>query len=339
MSLSAEISRFQDKEVIKLSADKYTAIIAPFLGSNIVEMYDTELDIDFFRHDSNRTIEEMKAAAEIYGFPTLLFANRLQDGVLQASDYTYHFPVNEPVGGNHLHGFLHKREHSIVTAEVVGESAVAKTEYVYDAKDEFFEYFPVPFKAEFTFTLDAKGMHYEVSITNQSDRQMPVMICNHCAFNGPFKKGAKALDTRLWLPIGDKWELDPKTNCPTLATLPHTNHDRQYIAGDLVPVEQDIDNDVFEMTDGEYAGKPFRGAILTDTESFDQIIYEVDEQFKFWVVWNDHGDKNYFCPEPMTWMINAPNLAIPASESGYKELAPEETFTIKERIFSKRHDD
>lgn len=61
MSLSAEISRFQDKEVIKLSADKYTAIIAPFLGSNIVEMYDTELDIDFLRHDSNRTIEEMKA--------------------------------------------------------------------------------------------------------------------------------------------------------------------------------------------------------------------------------------------------------------------------------------
>ncbi len=336
MSFSAEISRFQDKEIIRLEAGKYRAVIAPFLGSNIVEMYDLELGIDFFRHDSSRSVEEMKKSPEVYGFPSLLFANRLADGIMKCSDYTYHFPVNDSEGGNHLHGFLHKREHSIVTAEVDGNTAIAKTKFIYNETDPFWGFFPVSFCAEFTFMLAENGMHYSLTITNTSDRQMPVGLCNHVAFRGPFEDGGDPLDTRLYLPIGDKWPLDPMTNDPTLNEVSLDNHDRQYLTGDIIPVKQNIDNDVYNIETGEIDGKPFRGALISNIRTGNQIVYEVDDNFKFWVVWNDGGEKGYFCPEPMTWMINAPNLPIPTSESGYMELSPYKSITVTECI-SSRH--
>ena len=52
------------------------------------------------------------------------------------------------------------------------------------------------------------------------------------------------------------------------------------------------------------------------------------------MIWNDHGDKGYFCPEPMTWIIDAPNQHIPVDESGYRELAPGESHTLTETIYT-----
>jgi len=332
--LSANVKKYKDRDAIYLQAGRYSCMITPFNGSNIQVMTDTENDIDFFRHDDSMSIEELKANPVVYGFPTLFYANRLRDGILKASDYTYTFPILDKEGHNSLHGFLHTREHSIVSVEVIGDTAVAKTEYVYDEKDEFFETFPVSFKAEYTFTLGEDGMHYEVTITNLSDRQLPYGICNHTCFNGPFTTGAKPLDTRLYVTIGEKWSLSPR-NLPTCDTMPLDNHDKQYLTGSLVPVEQDIDNDVYRMETIETDGMPFRGAVVSDIASGKEIVYEVDDKFNFWIVWNDKGDKNYFCVEPMSWMIDAPNLPLPGSESGYKELAPGESETVREHLYSR----
>ena len=40
---------FKGKEVIELAAGKYKAIIAPFLGSNVLRMQDTEADIEIMQ--------------------------------------------------------------------------------------------------------------------------------------------------------------------------------------------------------------------------------------------------------------------------------------------------
>jgi len=332
VSITSEVKKYQDKDVIILTAGRYTATIAPFLGSNIIRMQDIENDIDFFRNDESLSVEELKASAEVYGFPTLYLPNRLSNGVLKVSDYTYNFPVNDPLG-NHLHGFLHKREHEIVAAAVEGSSAVARTAYTYDEKDPFFSTFPVSFKAEYTFMLSDEGMNYEFKLTNLSDRQLPFGVCNHTAFKGPFVKGADPLDTRLYVPIGDKWQLSKKC-IPTLDFTELDHHDKQYLTGSMIPVEHDIDNDVYYAIDGEMDGKPFYGAVASDLGSGKQIRYEVCRDFKYWVIWNDHGDKGYFCPEPMTWIIDAPNLPLPAEETGYMELAPGEAKVLTERIYS-----
>jgi aldose 1-epimerase len=113
-----------------------------------------------------------------------------------------------------------------------------------------------------------------------------------------------------------------------------TNHEKQYLTGSLVPVLHDIDNDVFFAEEGSYNDQPFYGAVMTDLASGKNIIYEVSKDYKYWVVWNDHGDKGFFCPEPATWIIDAPNLPIPASETGYLELAPGQSKTVKTRVYT-----
>lgn len=332
MSISANVTSYKGKDVIELVAGKYRAVIAPFLGSNVIRMQDTQNNIEVFRYDEELTIDELKACAEVYGLPTLYLPNRLANGVLKVSDATYHLPVNDPLG-NHIHGFLHKREHSIVSAMVVGDKAIAKTEYIYDDKDEFYQYYPVSFKASFKFTLSPSGLDYSFTITNISDKQLPFGVCNHTAINGPFTLGGNGLDTRLYIPIGDKWKLD-KHCIPTGEFLSITSHDRQYITGSQVPVLHDIDNDVFFAKAGSLDDKEFYGALVTDSATGKRIVYEVCKDFKFWIIWNDHGDKGYFCPEPCTWIIDAPNQPIPADKSGYVELAPGEAKTLTEHIYT-----
>ena len=172
MSFSANVIDYKGKDVIELTAGKYKAVVAPFLGSNVMRMQDTENGIEVFRYNESLSPEELQASAEVYGFPTLYLPNRLAGGVLKVSDATYNFPLNDPLG-NHIHGFLHKREHSIVSAVADDNKAVAKTEYVYDENDEFFQTFPVSFKAEYTFTLSEDGLDYSFTMTNTSDKQLP----------------------------------------------------------------------------------------------------------------------------------------------------------------------
>ena len=332
MNISAEKKEFCGKDIVELTCGKYTATIAAFNGSNIMRMQDNENGIDFFRNDPTFTAEDYQNNAEVYGFPSLYLPNRLAGGVLKVSDHTYKFPCNDPLG-NHLHGFLHKREHKIVAAEVTENAAVAKTEYVYDNKDPFYKTFPVKFKAEYTFKLSENGMEYSFTITNLSKRQLPYGVCNHTAMKGPFTENGKAEDMRLYVPIGDKVQLDE--HCiPTCEFMALDNHDKQYLTGSMVPVGQDIDNDMYFAENGTADGKPFYGIIATDTASGKQIRYEVCKDFKFWIIWNDHGDKGYFCPEPMSWIIDAPNLPLSESESGYTELAPGESSTVTEKIYS-----
>ncbi|MGN0389840.1 MAG: aldose 1-epimerase [Wujia sp.] len=332
MGYSAEIIDYKGKEAIALAAGKYKAIIAPFLGSNVLRMQDMENDIEIFRYDPDVTLEQLQSSPEVYGLPTLYLPNRLSNGVLKVSDATYHFPVNDPLG-NHIHGFLHKREHKVVSVEADASKAVAKTAYVYDENDEFFATYPVSFKAEFTFTLSDEGLAYEFTMTNTSDKQLPFGVCNHTTICGPFTKDGNGLDMRLYVPVGEKWELS-KSCIPTGDMLPETNHDRQYLTGSQVPVLHDIDNDVFFAEEGSLDGKPFYGAVATDAATGKRICYEVCRDFKFWIIWNDHGDKGYFCPEPCTWIIDAPNQPIPADESGYVELAPGESKTLTEKIYT-----
>lgn len=331
MAFSANIITYKGKEVIELIAGNYKAVIAPFLGSNVIRLQETSKELEILRYDEDLTIEELKQRAEVYGLPTLYLPNRLSNGVLKTSDNEYHFPINDPLG-NHIHGFLHKREHRIVSANVIGKAAVAKTEYIYDETDEFYKTFPVSFRAEYTFTLSSEGLSYSFTMTNNSDKMMPYGVCNHTAFNGPFTKDGDGLDMRIYLPIGEKWELD-KSFIPTCDFLPMTNHERQYITGCQVPVLHDINNDVFFAEVGSLNDEPFYGTIISDEATKIQIGYEVSADYKYWIVWNDGGDKGYFCPEPSTWIIDAPNLNIPANETGYLELAPGESKTISSRIF------
>jgi aldose 1-epimerase len=74
--------------------------------------------------------------------------------------------------------------------------------------------------------------------------------------------------------------------------------------------------------------------VVTDIASGRKITNSIDKGYRFEIIWNDGGFKNYFCPEPMTAQIDAPNLKIPASESGYAELAPNEEFSVSQWFYT-----
>ncbi|MBQ8926676.1 MAG: aldose 1-epimerase [Oscillospiraceae bacterium] len=308
---------------VRLDAGGYTALIAPDLGSNVVRLRDETNGIEFFRFKEDNTFEELIKSAEVWGLPTLYLPNRFADGVLKTSDAVYHLPVNEKAPyNNHIHGFLHKRSHTVVEHAADANCAWCVTEYVYDEHDPFFQYLPVSFRARFRFTLSACGLEYEFTLENLSaDKQLPVSVATHTTINSPFVTGAREKDERITAPIGKRWLLNARC-LPTLETAELTMQDLEYRSGARCPVLQNIDNEMYFAEHMSVDGEDLYGILMEDLDSGKRICYEVGEEYRFWIFWNDKGFNGYFCPEPMSAMIDAPNLDIPPALSGYRELAP-----------------
>ena len=330
---SANNIKYKGEACIELRAGGYLAMIAPGIGSNVIRLRDETNDIEIFRFHDSVTIEDIKQAPEVYGLPSLYLPNRLNGGRLKTSDAVYQLPVNETQLGNFIHGFLHKRPYTVVDIQTAGEKAIAKTEYLYDENDEFFQYLPIKFKAEFTFQLSEQGLEYAFTMTNLSSVQMPYGVCTHTTMMAPFTSDGKGEDMRLYVPIGEKWQLNDRC-LPTGVFMPLDNHDKQYLTGSMVPVKQIINNDVYYAEMGEMDEKPFYGIVASDIASGKQIRYEVSRDYRFWIIWNDWGEKGYFCPEPMSWMIDAPNLPLSPEDTGYEELAPGASKTVTQHFYT-----
>lgn len=325
--------QFKGTDCVKMQSDKYTAIIAPSVGSAVLRMRDDKNDLEIFKFRKfvpMKTIEEQR---EIWGLPTLYLPNRFDKGVLKTSDAVYNFPINEEKLDNFIHGWVHKRAHEIECFSDENGKCVLITSYVYDEKDEMFRYFPVEFKISYTFTLSKDGLTQEIYLTSNSDKALPVSICTHTCFNAPLKDGGNEADMRLCVPVGEKCELDRRC-LPTEKLLPLTDWDKEYKDGDKVPTVQPLDNDMYTAVMNSYKGKPFNGVIIRDIKSGCTLLNEVSKEFMFWNMWNDSGDKGYFCPEPMTAMINAPNLSLDSKVTGYRELKKGETFKCWQRFYT-----
>lgn len=336
MANSAGKIEFGGMTCVKLCAGGYEAWIANEIGSNVIRLRDNVNGLEFFRFRADNTAEDIKKSAEVWGLPTLYLPNRFKDGVLRTSDAVYQLPVNEPAPYlNHIHGFLHQRAHEVVEASADSNCAWVKTRYVYDENDEFFAYLPVRFTAEYTFTVSENGFEQNIRFTNtDGKRVLPMSLASHTTINSPFVDGAKEEDIRLTVPIGKRCELNERC-LPTGNLKAPTMQELEYVSGNKKPVLQIVDNEMFQGGYTELDGEKFHGAIAEDLGSGKKLCYEVSEEYKFWDMWNDRGFNHYFCPEPMTAMIDAPNLDLPADVTGYREVKPGDTFEAHQRFFTK----
>ncbi len=329
----ARLINFNGTPCVELTAGGYTALIAYEIGCNVIRLRNTEHSVEFFRFNADNPAETIINSPEVWGMPTLYFPNRLAGGVLKTSDAEYHWPVNEKNHyNNHIHGFLHKRVHSVEEYNHDENSAWVKTKFVFDRNDEFYQYFPVDFTAEYTFTLSSDGLKQDIKFTNNSDKVLPVSIGSHTAMQAPFVDGAKLADIRLQVPAMMRCELNERC-LPTEDLLDLSDWDKEYVDGTKVPVLQNLDNDMYAAGRLKLDGKPFNGVIAEDIASGIKICYEVSEEYRFWIIWNDQGFNGYFCPEPMTAMINAPNLSLSPSVSGYREIVGGQTFECSQHFF------
>ena len=336
MKNTTQLINWNGTTCVKLNSGGYEALIAYEIGSNVIRLRNNIVGMEFFRYKDDNTADDIRQSAEVWGLPTLYLPNRFADGVLKTSDAVYHLPVNEKAPfNNHIHGFLHRRVFEVVEYNADNNCAWLKTRYVYDENDEFFQYLPVPFIAEYTFTLSENGLEQDIKFTNTSGTKvLPMSLASHTTINAPFVDGAKESDIRLTVPIGKKCELNERC-LPTENLKALTMWDLEYKTGNKCPVLQVCDNDMYF---GEYADldhEKFHGVIAEDIASGKKLCYEVSEEYKFWIIWNDRGFNHYFCPEPMTAMIDAPNLSLPADVTGYREVKPGDVFETHERFFTK----
>ncbi len=319
---------------VRLTAGRYTAVVSPLFGASVWRMQDTKLGVEVFRCKEDITAAEIDCAREIWGLPMLYLPNRFDRGVLKTSDAEYRLPINEPLFGNFIHGWVHKRAHKIEKLEAGESKATLVTSFTHDKNDEMYEYFPVDFRISYTFELsEEEGLKQTVTLTDLSDKKLPVSICTHTCISSPISVGGSEDGLRLMVPVAEKCELDERC-LPSERLLPLGDYDKKYKDGTMPPVLHDIDNDMYTACEGTLDGKPFYGMTVTDEKTGRRVCNEVSREFKFWNIWNDRGSNGYFCPEPMTAMINCANLGLPREVSGYAELSKGESFTCWQRFFT-----
>lgn len=315
---------FKDTECIELSAANYRAVICP-LGCQVLRMTHKNPDCEIFRFDENVTLDEILEAPAVWGLPTMYLPNRFDGGVIKTSDGEYHMPINEPDFGNYIHGFTFKRKYEIVSFDADENEARLTARFVYDKNDEMYELFPLDFVMTISFTLGEGGLSQKISLQNLSSKALPVSIATHTCISSPLVVGGNEADMRLKIGIGKKCGLTERF-IPDEKLYELGESDIEYKDGTKVPTLQVLENDMYTGGENEFSGKPFYGTAVYDVKNRVALINEVCSEFKFFNIWNHNGDKHYFCPEPMTAMINSPNLSLPREVSGYRELSGGEEF-------------
>jgi len=59
----------------------------------------------------------------------------------------------------------------------------------------------------------------------------------------------------------------------------------------------------------------------------------LDDVYRFWFFWNGGGGLELLSAEPMTWMVNAPNLDLPPEITGLQVIEPGQTWEAETRFY------
>jgi aldose 1-epimerase len=72
---------------------------------------------------------------------------------------------------------------------------------------------------------------------------------------------------------------------------------------------------------------------LTDHRRKVKLIYDAGMKFKFWMIWNNNSGGEFFCPEPQTCLVNAPNLPLSLDHTGVITLRSGEIWSETSRLY------
>ncbi len=285
-------------EYITLKAGKYEAHILPELGGNVIYFYDHQQQREILKGTHDR--EALKNRPTTYGMPFLFPPNRIDGGRFLYDGRQYRLPVNEPARNNHIHGFFKTADYRVAAQQHTPERAEVILEYVFDENDANFIYFPHKMRICKAYELTEQGLKTTLTITNQSNQTMPVMLAYHTAFPlMPDRQQSAEMNVRL--SIKARVQLDDRL----LGT-------ESYVAGDQIAAmaAESGFSPLAEVLDNVYQMKSFgfRGAIITYPAYKAQTVYEVDDIFHYFVVWNSGANGEILCTEPQTCRNNGINL-------------------------------
>ncbi|AJS58421.1 aldose 1-epimerase [Paenibacillus sp. IHBB 10380] len=321
-------TNFQGETAIWLTHGRYEAAVLPEMGANLILFRDKEKGYHFLREPKAEEMDDFKASPGIYGIPVLFPPNRYEDGKFPWDGQVYQLPVNEPVTGNHLHGYMHTLPWTVerYTSDVL-ESVVILSQRVSEGH-LYKQYFPFDFTIRLRYTLSDAGLQQQVTVINEGTQRMPNLIAFHTAIHAPFAPDSKASDYRVKITIGERVELNER-NLPTGQFQP--------LSPDEVLMKGDGVNPYFAGMDNHYTAMPQNGRNhmeLTDTRTGDKLIYDVGTSYKYWMIWNNGANGRYFCPEPQMNLVNAPNISgKDAEEIGLIGIEPGEIWEQTSRLY------
>ncbi|MGE7602123.1 aldose 1-epimerase [Peribacillus sp. NPDC097675] len=312
-------SKFLNENAIEFGNGRIEAILIPALGSNLLSLKSKKKGIELLR--TPKTLADYNKAPILYGMPILFPPNRIEDGIFTYKETTYTFPINEGEKHNHIHGFLHDKPWKVLKKEVSEEGIVIITEFLSKDFPDLYKYFPRDFKVNMTYSLLEEEMNIKMEIHNMGSESFPWGAGYHTIFNFPLVPESTYLDCQIDMPVNTQWELNERS----LPTGKFTRMDMGEIQKRLVGEGRKYD-DIFSH---DAVNNSINEAILTDTKAGMQVRYQADQYFKYWVLFNKAG---FLCPEPYTWLTNAPNLDIPAEITGLQELPPGETIQLNTKL-------
>lgn len=305
---------FLGQRAVRASNGRLTFVVVPAWGSNLVSLVHEETGAELLR--TPESAEAFWRRPVLYGTPVLFPPNRIAGGRFTYRGREYRFDINEPERGNHIHGFVYTRPWKLVRAETdaAGRAAVETRFDVVESadRDEILRQFPHRFGITLRFVLEGATLRKEAEVHNDGDEPFPFGFGFHTAFAFPEDRARFGLD------VARRWRLNERM-------VPTGELEDFSFREDLV---RGLRLEGLALDDAFFVGERARPTAATISYGVGgvglSVRYEADEHFRHWVVYNADGKSGFVCPEPYTWITDAPNLDLPPTLTGLRELAPGE---------------
>jgi aldose 1-epimerase len=322
MTVHIESILFHGEPAVRVTTEKLEGIVVPGWGSNLISLVWRPTGMPLLRTPDSA--EAYLARTALHGVPVLFPPNRIEGGRFTFQDREYQFPINKP-NNIHIHGVLMRTPWALSKAEPDGDGALVETIVASEEAPDIFAALPHKFtvRQQFRFTEDSVDIVFVLE--SRDETPMPWGLGYHTTFLMPLSPEGTLAACKLQVRADKAWPLSEQL-LPTgeLTDYPYS-----------AALTEGLSLEGIELDDVLRAepGVPVT-AILTDESAGLRIAYTCEDIFKHWILFNGKGnpDKGFFCPEPYTWVTNAPNLDLPADVTGLQVLEPGATATARTKI-------
>jgi aldose 1-epimerase len=301
---------------LELRVAAFRALVLPGFGGHLISL--EEGKAAYLRKPRN--LAEYLLLPEAYGLPVLFPPNRIDNCTFSARGLNYRFPANK--GENHLHGFLYNRPWQVDRIEPVEEGPAAvpgaavpgaelRMSFTSPPGGEVYRWFPHPFTARLYYRLEAGRLFQEIEIENQNSRLMPLMLGFHSSFALEGRENDPSA-YRISIGLGDALEKDRRGPAPA--------HMEEFRRGKVLGAKEIAWGQFLVAAYRDGDSKERRGLLIEHLRTGKKLRYTPDEQFGYWVVWNQNGVDTFICAEPQTCAINAANMHREEDLFGFRML-------------------
>ncbi|RKP55076.1 aldose 1-epimerase [Cohnella endophytica] len=324
----AKQGTYENVPAVYLKHGRYSAIMLPTIGGNLISFRDDESGYRFIREPEGADWEAFMKKPMLHGIPVLFPPNRYDGGAFEFAGRSYRLPINEPQTGNHIHGFVYQSEWEVAEIASTETESRVMVKLVFDESHPGFAFFPHRVVFHHTFAVSADGLRQTFEAVNESEETIPFMLGFHTTLNAPFAPGSELADIQVGLAIGERWDLNARQLT--------TGQKFSLNEGESL-LRQGTGNPYFEALDNHYTSSPVNGknaVSIYDDKAGTRFVYDAGDAYKHWMVYNAVANGKFFCPEPQTGMVNAPNIDLPAEQTGLIGLKPGERWTGVSRMYA-----